>query len=423
MRDRISAHQILKQMGLGIFKRVVLDSQLEDIRRQWYPEGRRRALTVGNLFGLLMVAQLERVRAVDELLRRGWGRVSRSYALGHLRQPVSRQAFSWRLKTLPWQIFRDLLAVLFSAYAELVNPGQDLYHGIYTIQAIDGSVVDVAARLIQTWAGFPGRGGRRSRKAQAKIHTLFDITLGVPHVITVTGAKRSERRQARKLLLEAVKRGFTILVTDLGYFEFAFFNRLIKAKSFFVARLKERTRCRRLKRLGRRDWSVRVGGWTPRQPTLILRLVGVREGQEIYWYLTNLWPKHGMSSADIRAIYKKRWSIELFFKAWKHVLQGGKFFCYNANGIKLQIYASLGAFVLVRILVSQAALRYRFAPDAIGFERAASVIRSWMYHHGQQIWNLRPRQRVLDDLLDQIAAYTRPAPSSGSTEKREKVPA
>lgn len=423
MRNRKSAHQVLKQMGLGIFKRVIPDSRIEDIRQQWYPQGRRRALTVGGLLGLLMVAQLERVRGVDELLRRGWGRVSRSYALGHLRRPVSRQAFSWRLKTLPWQIFRDLLAVLFSAYTELVNPGQGLYHGIYTIQAIDGSVVDVAARLIRTWAGLPGRGGGPSRKAQAKLHTLFNVTLGIPDVITVTGAKRSERRQARKLVWEAVKRGFTILVTDLGYFEFAFFNRLIIAEAFFVARLKDRTRCRRLKRLGRRDWLVRVGGWTPSQPTLLLRLVGVREGREIYWYLTNLLPEHGMTPADIRALYKKRWSIEQFFKAWKHVLQGGKFFCYNANGIKLQIYASLCAFVLVRTLVAQSAARYRFAPDTIGFERAASVVRCWMYQHGERIWNLRPRQRVLDDLLNQIAVYTRLAPTARSTRKREKVPA
>lgn len=423
MRNNTGAHQVLKRMGLGIFKRVIPDSRIEDIHQQWYPQGRRRALTAGSMLGLLMVAQLERVRGIDELLRRGWGHMSRSYALGHLRQPVSRQAFSRRLKMLPWQIFRDLLAVLFSGYTELVNPGQGLYHGIYTVQAIDGSVVDVAARLIQTWAGFSGRGRAKGRKAQVKIHALFDVTLGNPNVVAVTGAKRSEIQQARKLVLEAVKRGFTILVTDLGYFTFAFFHYLIKAKAFFVARLKARTRCRRLRRLGRRDWLVRVGGWTPSQPTLILRLVGVREGREIYWYLTNLLPEHGMVPADIRALYKKRWSIEHFFKAWKHVLQGGKFFCYNANGIKIQIYASLCAFVLVRTLVAQAAVQYRFAPDAIGFERAATVVRCWMYQHGERIWNLCPRQRVLDDLLCQIAAYVRGTPGDRPSVKRQKVPA
>jgi hypothetical protein len=421
MEKRTSAHQILKKMDLGIFKRVIPNTEIEDIRKRWYPEGRQRALTVGSLLGLLMAAQLERVRSVDELLQRGWGRVNRSYTLGHLHQPVSRQAFSKRLKTMPWQIYRDLLAVFFLAYSELVKPEQDLYQGIYTVQAIDGSVVDVAARLIRTWSGLPGRGGGPSRKAQAKIHTLFNVTMGIPSVIITTGAKRSERRQARKLVLEAVKCGFTILLTDLGYFEFAFFQRLMKAGVFFVARLKERTRCRRLKRLGRRDWLVRVGGWTPHQPTLTLRRVGVREGREIYWYLTNLLPEHGMTPNDIRVLYRKRWSIEHFFQAWKYGLQGKKFFCYNANGIKLQIYASLCAFILVRILVAHAALEYRFVPDAIGFQRAAAIVRTWIYTNAEQIWNLRPRQQVLDKLLCRIAAIVRCATSSQSPSKTPKI--
>ena len=101
---------------------------------------------------------------------------------------------------------------MFSAYAERVNPEQDLYHDIYTVQAIDGSVVDVAARLIRTWAGLPGRGGGPSRKAQAKIHTLFNVTFAreeageaksgpTPPTLSATSAPLSIRRAARRLRL------------------------------------------------------------------------------------------------------------------------------------------------------------------------------------------------------------------------------
>lgn len=422
MGGTAASHRILRRLGMGIFKLLIPNEEVEDLIRQWYPKMRRRALPVGTLLGLLMVAQLEKVTgAVEELLSRGWGRIRGAYGLAHVPRPVTRQAFSKRLKTLPWEIFRGLLGVLCSACGELWRPGEGLYQGLYTIQAIDGSVVDVAARLMKAWAGIPGRGGKRGRKAQAKVHTMLDVTQGIPLMVNITGARRSERRQARKLVQEAVKRGPTIIVTDLGYFAFDFFHHLMSLGAFFVARLKERTKYQRIKRFGRRDWLVRVGITAKTQKMIVVRLVGVREGKEIYWYLTNLMPEQGFSRAEIRALYRRRWLVELFFKAWKHVLEGGRFFCYNTNGIKIQIYASLCAYVLVKILVRQAAERYRFPPDLVGFQRAAAIVRCWMYQHWERLWTLRPRRRVLNRLLEQIAmlghALTR-AETSKTAQKR-----
>lgn len=424
MAFRTSAHDVFKRLGLGIFKRLIPESRIEELARQWYPKGRERALTPGSLLGLLMVAQMENLRgSVDELLQRGWSRVSEPHGLGHVQQPVSRQAVSKRLQTLPWQIYRELMASLFTAYAEAVNPGRELFHGIFTIQAIDGSVVDVAARLIKAWAGIPGRGGGRGRKAQAKVHTLFDIQVGVPKLVLITGARRSERWQARTLVRRGKTGVWTIFVVDLGYFGFDFFRRISKEGAFFVARRKEGTRYRTLKRFGRRDSLVRVGGWTKGQTTMIVRMVGVREGRTIYWYLTNLLPEHEVSPANVRSIYQKRWSIELFFRAWKHILRGGRFFCYNTNGIKIQIYASLCAYLLVRILVAQSAVRYRFDPLQVGFPRAAGIVRCWLFRSWPHLWNLRPRQKYLDELLLRIAALPETSSSHSAPKTASKRPA
>jgi len=421
MGGTAASHRILRRLGLGIFKLLIPNEEVEDLTRQWYPQMRRRALTVGSLLGLLMVAQLEKVTgAVDELLSRGWGRVRQTYGLSHVARPVTRQAFSKRLKTLPWEIFRGLLGVLCSAGGDLWHPAEGLQQGVYTIQAIDGSVVNVAARLVKAWAGMPGRGGKVGRKAQAKVHMMFNVSLGIPTMITVTGARRSELRQARKLVQQAVKRGPTIFVTDLGYFSFEFFYRLTEAGAFFVARLKERTKYQRVKKLGRRDWLVRVGITAKTQRTIVVRLVVVREGKEIYRYLTNLMPEQGFARADIRSLYRKRWLVELFFKAWKHVLEGGRFFCYNTNGIKIQIYASLCAYVLVRMLVEQAARRYRFDARLVGFQRTAAIVRCWMYQHWESLWSLRPRRRVLDRLLQQIAILGRALARSEISKKGQK---
>ena len=123
MNLRAKAHGILRRTGLGIFKTLLDNDEIEDVISQWYPQMRRRALTVGSLLGLLTVAQLEKgVDAVDELLRRGWGRVREAYGLHRVERPVSQPAFSLRLKMLPWQIFRAILELLFASYSEMVHP-------------------------------------------------------------------------------------------------------------------------------------------------------------------------------------------------------------------------------------------------------------------------------------------------------------
>lgn len=424
MNLKARAHAILRRTGLGIFKSLLDNEQIEDIVAQWYPQIRRRALTVGSLLGLLAVAQLEKgIDAVEELLRRGWGRVRKAYGLLRTERPVTHQAFSRRLKTLPWQIFRGILGILFATYSEMVRPGQGLYHGLYTLQAIDGSVVDVAARLIRSWAGFPGRGKGPSRKAQAKLHTMFNVSLRVPTLVSITGAKRSEREQARKMVQKALKRGPTIFVFDLGYFAFGFFAQIQNAGGFFVARLKERTRYKILRKFGRRDWLVCVGHSVKGQTRVEVRLVAVREGCKTYWYLTNLLSEQGITVADVRAIYRLRWRVELFFKDLKWVLRASKFFCYNTNGIKIQIYAALSAYVLVRILMARTAQKYGYDIEQLSFKKTMTVLRCWMYTRSPQLWCLRPRYRHLLDLLLMIDRYARATTKLVRRAKAEKASA
>lgn len=102
------------------------------------------------------------------------------------------------------------------------------------------------------------------------------------------------------------------------------------------------------------------------------------------------------------------------------MLEGGRFFCYNTNGIKIQIYASLCAYVLVKMLAAQAARRYRFDAELVGFQRAAAIVRCWMYQHWESLWSLRPRRRRLHDLLEQIAILGRALARSETAKKAQK---
>ena len=57
-----------------------------------------------------------------------------------------------------------------------------------------------------------------------------------------------------------------------------------------------------------------------------------------------------LSAATIAAIYKERWSIELFFKALKQSLRVKTFVGTSANALKTQIWAALIAMLLIKYL-------------------------------------------------------------------------
>lgn len=407
MSHRSKSHKVLRQVGLGIFRRLIPDRDLTRIAQQVRPRLRQRALTVGVVFGLLTVAQLQRgIMAVSTLLRHSWSRIRHRYGLSHLSAPVTRQAFSKRLQSMPWEIFRDLLSVLLGTLSELVNPGPGLFHGLFTVQAIDRTVVDVAARLIGVWKGKKGPGLGPGKKAQVGLDTMYDVTLGVPRVVVIEPARGRELESAHKIIRKGRYGPRVIYVLDRGYVSFALFRHIIQEECFFVIRVHRRAKYVRLRNLGPQDCLVRLGVSLPERQTQVdVRRVGFKEGGETFWYFTNLMPEHGIRPQDVRALYRMRWQVELFFRTIKCRMNATKFFSFHPNGIRLQIYAALCAHVLVRTLMAQSADRHQIPLEALSFDKALITVQCWMWERWEHLWTPRPRMRYLTELLDLIPLH------------------
>src|ERR1700740_612177 len=71
-------------------------------------------------------------------------------------------------------------------------------------------------------------------------------------------------------------------------------------------------------------------------------------------FLTN---HFALSAATIAAIYKDRWSVELFFKAIKQNLKIKTFVGSSPNAVRTQIWTALIALLLIKLLQ----FRSRFA--------------------------------------------------------------
>lgn len=234
-------------------------------------------------------------------------------------------------------------------------PGFDENKGILT--AVDGTLVEAVAKM--AWATW------RSDRNGIKIHTQFEILKGVPVEMDVTDANANE-----KDVLGLTLQSNRIYVLDRGYAKYRLFQEILKAKSSFVCRIRDNAVWQEIQDnpLSEKardaeivlDKIVMLGDKTKNNLTPI-RLIAVtctpnikqhhtgRGGPEqgdLLWIATD---RFDLDAETIATIYKRRWTIEIFFRFFKHVLGCRHLLSYNQNGIELQVYSAIIACMLISL--------------------------------------------------------------------------
>ena len=400
-------HKLLRKKGFGFLRDILPKQKIEEIARIIYPAERQRALTSVVFFGLLFLAQINKgIGSVEELLLAGLGQLGPGYKIKP--PPISKQSFSRRGQALPWQIFQGIFVYLSKAAQDMGVGGQQLFQGLYTIKAIDGSIISVAARLIGSIASQPTRHfkSEKSTKGKIKIKPIFNQTTGLPELIRIDPCLSGELKGIKRLVNKALqKASAVVLVFDLGFFSYDFFAWLMSKGVYFVSRIKDNTRYEVIKKLGRNEWLVRLGITSKGQKPIVARLVRVKEKKNWYYYITNLMDRKHIRIKEIRQIYRWRWAIEIFFKELKEVLNIKKIFFYNANGLKSQIYVALCAYIIVKILIAQSARQNRVSEKDFSFKRTLTIIRVWCRHNTKRLFFRKPRRTMVVALLAQICEF------------------
>jgi hypothetical protein len=125
----------------------------------------------------------------------------------------------------------------------------------------------------------------------------------------------------------------SLLVFDLGYFAFAWFDDLTRAGYWWVSRLRQKVTYDVVHTFydqhGVRDQLVWLGGYRADQAGEMARLVTFPVGSHTQTYLTNVLDPHQFPLHEIARVYARRWDIELAFKLLKrelklHLLWSGK---------------------------------------------------------------------------------------------------
>lgn len=271
------------------------------------------------------------------------------------------------------QRLREIIGEL----AEQVRPVRDVAgkEVQQLLTAVDGSVVSTLATIAQA-AYLNDRNGR-SHSAW-RLHTHFDIDRGVPARIDVTPGKNSGKNDEKSVLRASLQPDHCY-VMDRWYAQFTLFNEIHCIDSSYVCRVRDNSRYNVHEARPLSDKAVEQGvlsdelvemglGSKPNaQPDHPVRLVcvkatphaktGGRKGgtagppsDGVLRIATNLL---GPPAELIAEIYRQRWTIELFFRFFKHVLGCRHLLSQDPVGIEIQTYCAIIACLLISLVTGR----------------------------------------------------------------------
>lgn len=271
-----------------------------------------------------------------------------------LRQSPAKSTMSDGNKKRTSKVFESLYYRLLSYHKELLK-SRHQSHVIeeiknHTIKLIDSTTISLCLSLFD-WAKF------RTAKGGLKIHTVWDDQLGLPDMVNISEAKVHDRYGLENSVFEKN----TIIVEDRAYFDFELMLARIKADNIFVTRIKTNTLYQILQELELpnekdqdilKDEIIQLSSKKAEETGIKiekLRLVKVYKEDEnkVIEIITN---QLDWSARTIADLYKKRWDIELFFKAMKQNLQIKTFIGVSENAVKSQIYVALISYLLLELL-------------------------------------------------------------------------
>jgi putative transposase len=244
---------------------------------------------------------------------------------------------------------RRPVAVFAEAFAMIANQldRQTRREGKQMLRLIDSTPIPLGQ--LCAWAKSNGR------IKGMKMHIVYDPNADCPRILDITNANVNDAQIGRTIAIEAG----ASYVFDKGYCHYGWWRAIAAAGATFVTRPKSNMqlkliRKRRLKEVEGdgftilEDVEVRLASKGDSKLPIPLRRITLKrhETGQTLTLLTNDRKRSALAIADL---YKARWRIELLFRWIKQHLKIRKFLGNNDNAIRLQLFAAMIAYALLRI--------------------------------------------------------------------------
>ena len=225
------------------------------------------------------------------------------------------------------------------------------------LQIIDSTTITLFSNLLFKGVGRHPKTGKK--KGGIKVHTVIHANEGVPSDIRFTSAATNDSFMLKP---SSLSKG-DIVAMDRAYIDYEKFEQLTNNQVVYVTKMKKSLKFEILSdtiyQAPEGVMEVRIqevkftkkkqGGETIVHHARIITYVDIKK-HKLISLLTN---DKGFDPAEIIEIYRRRWEIELLFKQIKQNFPLRYFYGESANAIKIQIWITLIANLLLMVMQKQ----------------------------------------------------------------------
>ena len=234
---------------------------------------------------------------------------------------------------------------------------------IKRLRIIDSTTVSLFSNTIFKGVGRHPKTGRK--KGGVKVHAVIHANEGVPCDVQFTSAATNDSFMLAPIHYKRDE----IAAMDRAYINYAKFEELTDRGVVYVTKMKKNLNyevlvdCMHQNPQGLMEYRERVVVFRKGDVNHIARIityVDIKKGKQpkLISLLTN---DFDMPLETIVAIYRRRWQIESLFKQIKQNFPLRYFYGESANAIKIQIWVTLIANLLLSVLQSTLKRRWSFS--------------------------------------------------------------
>lgn len=254
-------------------------------------------------------------------------------------------------------VFGEIYYNLYNRYASFLSDSRkkSIDSKLYIF---DTTTISLFQEVLRT----SGKNPSGKRKGGIKVHTLIRSDQDVPCLIRYSAAAANDSQFLKEVYLP---KG-SILVFDRGYHDYKTLNRFANDNITWVTRRRKQLTYNVLQNYAKTedeetiisDEQIQLG-W--RSGTKVkARLVRYKDpaSGEVYEFISN---NFRMKATTIAGLYQQRWQIELLFKRMKQNYPLKYFLGDSENAIQIQIWCSLIADLILKIVKKGAAAKWSFS--------------------------------------------------------------
>lgn len=260
--------------------------------------------------------------------------------------------------------FEQIYLKLLSRYANILPDSRDTSRHKKNLYVFDSTTITLFQEVMRG-AGIRSLNGKR--KGGIKVHTLLKSDQDVPAMIRFSPSAQADSAFLKEVKLPAG----SIIVFDRGYNHYPTLNGITEEGSSWVTRLRKDAVYKIIEQRDiseaqqhkgiLRDREIILGHDHDKKSTKVRARLIIYKDPQTGKRLKFLSNNFRMAPATIAELYRKRWQIEVLFKRLKQNYPLKYFLGDGENAIQIQIWCSLIADLILKIIKKAAAKKWSFS--------------------------------------------------------------